>query len=164
MEKLVEEGLVKQIGVSNLGVQLLADLLTYCKIRPICNQVELHPYHSQHSLLKACAYWGVEIVAYSPLGTTVKWQKGKPNVRDDPVILRIAEKRKISSADVILQWHLQRGVTVIPKSLSPDHIRSNLQTAFLPLLSEEEMSEINGLDKAGAGRYIHGDQPWSSFA
>ena len=52
MEKLVEEGLVKQIGVSNFGVQLLGDLLTYCKIKPICNQVELHPYHSQPSLLK----------------------------------------------------------------------------------------------------------------
>jgi diketogulonate reductase-like aldo/keto reductase len=52
MEKLVEEGLVKQIGVSNFGVQLLADLLTYAKIKPICNQVELHPYHAQPSLLK----------------------------------------------------------------------------------------------------------------
>ena len=94
----------------------------------------------------------------------MKWQKGKANVRDDPVILKIAEKRQISSADVILRWHLQRGVTVIPKSLSEEHIRSNLQVANLPPLSEEEMGEINSLDKAGAGRYIHGDQPWSSFA
>lgn len=164
LEALVDAGLIKNIGVSNFGVQLLADLLTYARIAPVCNQVELHPYHAQPELVKACAYFGLTVVAYSPLGTTPQWQKGKPNVREDPVIKRIAEQRGETTIDVIIRWHVQRGYVVLPKSLSAVHIQANLQAASLSPLSDEHFAEINALDKGGPGRYIPGDIPWNSFA
>ena len=104
------------------------------------------------------------MVAYSPLGSSEKLHRRKMNVRDDPAILNIAINRNISTTEVILLWHLQRGVIVIPKSHSFNHIQSNIQVINLPPLSEKEMSLINSLDKDGAGRYIQGFLPWSSFA
>ena len=164
MEALVDAGLARHIGVSNFGVQLLADLLTYARIRPACNQVELHPYHAQPELLKACGFWGVTVVAYSPLGTTVGWQRGKPNVREDPVVLRVAQERGESPVQTIIRWHVQRGTSLVPKSLSAAHIQANFLAAQAPALSDEHFAAINALDRGGPGLYIPGDLPWNSFA
>jgi diketogulonate reductase-like aldo/keto reductase len=103
MEKLVDDGLVKSIGISNFNIQLMLDLLTYARIKPSCNQVELHPYHPQPDIINFCNYHHIKPVAYSPLGSAVEWQKGKPNVRDDPVIHSIAKERNETPSQTIIR-------------------------------------------------------------
>jgi len=165
MEALVDEGLVKQIGVSNFNVQLLMDLMTYARIRPVCNQVELHPYLPQNDLMACMRYFGLTPVAYSPLGSSVEWQKGKPNIREDPVVVRIAQERGETPSQVLIRWHVQRGHVVIPKAVNPVHIEENFRAAFEnEVLSEVQMRDLNGLDKGPNGRYLHGDVAWSGFA
>jgi len=157
MEALVDEGLVKQIGVSNFNVQLLMDLMTYARIRPVCNQVELHPYLPQNDLMACMRYFGLTPVAYSPLGSSVEWQKGKPNIREDPVVVRIAQERGETPSQVLIRWHVQRGHVVIPKAVNPVHIEENFRAAFEnEVLSEVQMRDLNGLDKGPNGRYLHG--------
>jgi len=164
MEKLVEEGLVKHIGVSNFSIQHLMDLLTYARIKPTCNQVELHPYHAQYDLINFCLYHHITPVAYSPLGSSVEWQKGRPNIRDDPVITRIARERHETPSQTIIRWHIQRGHVVIPKAINPTHIEENFHAVSSRPLTEAQMHEIFELDQKGPGRYLTGDLPWNGFA
>jgi len=163
-EKLVDEGLVKSIGVPNFSIQLLMDLLTYARIKPSCNQIELHPYHAQYELINFLNYHHITPVAYSPLGSSVEWQKGKPNIREDPVITRIARQRNETPSQTIIRWHVQRGHVVIPKAINPVHIEENLRAVSSRPLTEAQMKEIEALDQKGPGRYLNGDLPWSGFA
>jgi len=163
MEKLVDDGLVRHIGVSNFNIQLLLDMLTYAKIKPVCNQIELHPYNAQNDLVACCKYFNITPVAYCPLGSTAEWQKGKPNIRDDPVIRRIAQERNESTSSTLIRWHVQKGWSVLPKSLNPHHIQDNFNAGHSQPLTESQMKEINALDKGGLGRYVPGDIPWNLF-
>jgi len=164
MEKLVEEGLVKSIGVSNFNIQLLMDLLTYARIKPVCNQIELHPYHPQIDLVNFCNYHHITPVAYSPLGSSIEWQKGKPNIKDDPVITRIAKERNETTSQTLIRWHIQRGHVVIPKAINPKHIEENFLASQSAPLTDVQMRDILALDKRGPGRYLTGDVPWNAFS
>jgi diketogulonate reductase-like aldo/keto reductase len=147
MEELVELGLVKAIGVSNFTTMMLVDLLSYAKIKPAVNQIELHPYLQQTELLEFCKRNGIVLTGYSPLGSPGNNKdKGLPILVEDSVILTIASSHNKSPAQVLIRWGIQRGTVVIPKSVTEERIKENLNV-FDFELSEEEMSKIAGLNK-----------------
>jgi alcohol dehydrogenase (NADP+) len=141
MERLVELGLVRSIGVSNYSVRLLQELLAMpgIKIRPAVNQVELHPYLPQIELRAFCKQEGIVVEAYSSLGS------GKePSLLEDATILEVAKAENISPSSVLLSWARQQGIAVIPKSSSPVRVRENIRECRL---SEESMAKINSIDR-----------------
>eukprot|EP00035_Acanthoeca_spectabilis_P003011 m.90773 g.90773 ORF g.90773 m.90773 type:complete len:562 (-) comp11883_c0_seq2:164-1849(-) len=146
LELLVKSGLCRHIGVSNFSLDELDAILDCGTVRPLCNQVELHPYHQQRQLVAGCLARGVRPVAFSPLG------KGG-EVLKDAVLGRIAAAHGVSVAQVCLVWNLQRGVTVIPHTLSPSELAENL--AVTPgghahfVLTPEELDAIARLDRWG---------------
>ncbi|KAN0062250.1 hypothetical protein ACQY0O_005431 [Thecaphora frezii] len=135
MEKLPKSK-VKAIGVSNCSISYLERLLSKAKIIPAANQVELHPFLPQHKLVAYCQSKGILPQAYSPLGSS-----GGP-VLQDPLVVEIAKKHNADPAQVVISWGVQRGVTVLPKSVTPSRIETN---GKLLTLSEDEMLQLNEL-------------------
>ena len=150
MEAAVKSGLTRHIGVSNFSAKKIRDLLPHCKIKPEVNQVELHPLLQQHELVKFCASQGIHITAYSPLGSSDRPEFVKaadaPVLLDNPVIQSIAQGRGCTPAQVLLAWHVQRGISVIPKSVTPSRLRENLAAAEIEL-SPTDLERIAGLDQ-----------------
>lgn len=150
MEAAVAAGLTRHIGVSNFSVRKLRDLLSHCRIRVELNQVELHPLLQQPELVKYCAVEGIHLTAWAPLGSAGRPALVKapdaPVLLDDPVIRSIAASRGCTPAQVLLAWHLQRGIAAIPKSVSPPRLRENLAAAQLEL-SPADLERIAGLDR-----------------
>jgi diketogulonate reductase-like aldo/keto reductase len=149
MEELVKKGLVKSIGVCNFTAPMLVDLLTYAKIKPAMNQIELHPYNTQEQLVAFCQGKGIMVTAYSPLGragiTKVPGKVG-PKLFDEPVIKKIAEKHGKSTAQVLLSWALGRETIAIPKSVTPERLKENLDVFDFELTAEEQ-GEIASLNR-----------------
>jgi len=150
MEKLVDLGLVKSIGVSNFNSEQVQRILDNGKVKPVTNQVESQPYLNQSKLIAFCAERGITITAYSPLGSPDRpWATPEDvNLLDDVKIKAIAEKHNKSPAQVVLRWQVQRGVIVIPKSVTPSRIEQN-GNIFDFSLTEEEMKHINSFDCNG---------------
>jgi len=155
MESLVEKGLVKHIGVANFPVMLLHDLLSYSRIPPVVNQVEIHPYNQQSKLLDYCKSRNITVQAYSPLGTPGYKENGEPDVLTDPVLKEISNKYGMTVAQLCLQWSLQRGCHVVAKSSDKMHLEENLLVGYKNgvmasefVLSEEEMAMIASLDRS----------------
>lgn len=149
MEALVDEGLVRHIGVSNFPAMLLMELLTTARIRPAVLQVELHPYLQQNNLFAYCKREKIALEAYSSLGgisyTSLGMDKGE-NLLDDPVLESIAKKHGKSPAQVALRWGLQRGTIIIPKTSKVERLKENLDLVNWKL-EEEDMNEIAGMDR-----------------
>eukprot|EP00871_Galdieria_phlegrea_P004819 jgi/Galph1/5338/GphlegSOOS_G3970.1 len=139
MEMLVRNGLVKNIGVSNFHIVELLDLLTYCEILPAVNQIELHVYNQQEDLRAFCEKQNIHVTAYSPLGS------GRVGPLQDPVINQYAKQLEKTPAQVCLGWALQKGVSVIPKSVTPKRIEENFHCDIK--LTSEMMDHIAKLDK-----------------
>jgi len=131
METLVDKGLVKHIGVANFPVMLLHDMLSYARIPPSVNQVEIHPYNQQSELLAYCKSRNITVQAYSPLGTPGHKEDGEPNVLSDPVLKEIADARRISVAQLCIVWSLQRGCHVVAKSSDKRHMEENLEVSVV---------------------------------
>lgn len=129
MERLVSTGKVKAIGVCNFNIRRLEDLLSKTKIVPAVNQIEAHPYLKQPELKKFCEGKGILIQAYSPLGNN---QQNLPKAVDDPKVKKLAEQVGRDAGQVLYSWAVQRGTIVLPKSVSPSRIKSNLQVQELP--------------------------------
>lgn len=150
MEDLVKEGLVKDIGVSNFGVSLIRDLLSYASITPSVLQVELHPYLTQTKLLRFCAESGIAVTGFSPLGAQSYFSLGmassSESVLADPVVLKIAERCQRTLAQTVMRWALQRGTAIVPKTSRPDRMRENL-SLFDFELTEQEMQAITALNR-----------------
>jgi diketogulonate reductase-like aldo/keto reductase len=140
MEELVDKKLTLSIGVANYDATSLIDLLSYAKTKPAMNQIEIHPYHTQDSLIKFCKSQGVAVTAYSPLSSS-----GNPVLRDEK-IAKIAADHKRTPAQVVLRWAYQRGVPAIPKATSLARIEENFSINDFEL-SNEEMTEISSLDR-----------------
>lgn len=138
-----DQGLVRNIGVSNFTQDQLERIIDETGIPPAVNQVETHPYFQQKDLLPYLKARGIRHESYSPLGSG--------EVLDDPIIGEIAASARKSPAQIIIRWHLQRGSIVIPKSETPDRIRENFDV-FGFTLSDGEMGRISGLDDVENGR------------
>ena len=126
MEKLVDDGLVKYIGVANFPVILLHDMLSYARIPPAVNQVEIHPYNQQSQLLEYCRAHNIVVQAYSPLGSPGYKESVEPDILSDPILKEIANKHEISVAQLCILWSLQRGCHLIAKSSNSQHMEENL--------------------------------------
>ena len=150
MEAAREAGLSRHIGVSNFSIRKLQELLRHCRIRPEVNQVELHPLLQQPDLVAFCRDEGIHLTAYSPLGSgdrpAALKAAGEPVLLENPVISAIAAEHGCSAAQVLLAWHLQRGISTIPKSVSPERLRQNLAAADLTL-SPADLDRIAALDQ-----------------
>jgi diketogulonate reductase-like aldo/keto reductase len=143
MEKLVKKGLVKSIGVSNFTTMMLVDLLSYAKIRPTINQIEIHPYNSQQDLVDFCHKQKIQVTAYSPLGSS---DINMHRPIDDKTIIEIAAQYKKTPAQILIRWSLQRNLIVIPKSTNLDRVAENINI-FDFELSNEDIEKINKLNK-----------------
>ncbi|MET0286813.1 MAG: aldo/keto reductase [Polyangiales bacterium] len=157
MEEVARAGRARHIGVSNFSVKKLSDLLPHCEIKPEVDQVELHPFFPQPALVRYAAEQNIHLTAYSPLGSSDRpaQMKGKdePSLLQDPVIATIAKVHGVTPAQVLLAWHVTRGIAVIPKSVSPARLRENLAAAELTL-SIGDLERIDTLDRQF--RYVDG--------
>lgn len=152
MEALVDKGLVKSIGVANFTTPMLIDLLTYARIRPATNQIELHPYNAQPGLLKFCQQEGITVTAYSPLGSPGLQGQTGPKLIEDEVIQQIGRVHKKPASQVLLAWALQRGCVAIPKSVTPERILENIGALNMQL-TPDEIARIDTLNKGH--RYVN---------
>lgn len=150
MEELQRAGLVKRIGVCNLNISMLRDLLAQCSIRPAVHQLEMHPYLVQPRQLRYCQQERIAVTAFSPLGAPSYLPLGmalaNESVLVDPVVTRIAAAHGRTPAQVVLRWGVQRGCVVIPKTQSPTRLAENLALGDFTL-TVEEMQAIDGLDR-----------------
>lgn len=149
LEDCVKAGLVKSIGVSNFNSKQIDRLLTVATIKPVTNQVEVHPYLAQKQLKKFCEDRGITLTAYSPLGnpgSTANQATNKDQLLKDPVVNRLAQKYGKNVGQILLKFQAQRGIIVIPKSVSSDRIISNIQI-FDFELTPEEIEELESLDR-----------------
>ncbi|XP_077505841.1 aldo-keto reductase 1B-like [Amblyomma americanum] len=154
MEECVEKGLVRSIGVCNFNKDQLLRLLGAAKIKPAMLQVECHPYLNQSDLINFCKEHDVAVTAYSPLGSPDRpWAKaGDPLLMEEPAIKAIAEAHGKTAAQVLIRYQIERGVIVIPKSVTKERIISNLDV-FDFKLTPKEMETINGFNRNH--RFLH---------
>lgn len=138
-ERLLEEKRVRAIGVSNFKPHHLEELLKTANVVPAVNQIELHPKMQQHETRAFCKHHDIHVESWSPL------MRGG-EVLQEPVITDIASKHGKTPAQVVIRWHLQSGLIVIPKSVHEQRIRENFNV-FDFELSGEELSAINNLDE-----------------
>lgn len=148
MERLVEKGLVKAIGLSNFNSQQINDVIAAATIKPAALQVECHPYLAQNELIGHCQKYGIIVTAYSPLGSSDRMWKAadEPVLLEDANIKTIANEHGKSPAQVLLRWQVQRGVVAIPKSVNAARIAQNLQV-FDFALTEDEMKTVGNLNR-----------------
>ncbi|GAA2569804.1 aldo/keto reductase [Winogradskya consettensis] len=149
LEKLLADGKVRAIGVSNFMRHHLDDLLAATTVVPAVNQIELHPYFTQPDVQKADAEHGILTQAWSPIGGITfypGWGEERKNVLQDQVIAEIAKSHDKTPAQVMLRWHLQEGRSAIPKSTNPGRIAENF-AVFDFDLTTEQLSAINALDR-----------------
>ena len=138
IERLYEEKLIRVPGVSNHHIHHLEKLSVTANIQPMVNQVELHPLLTQVPLREYCQQQDIAVTSWSPLA------KGK--LLDEPVIKKIGQAHQKSAAQVIIRWHLQNGLIVIPKSVTPERILENSQIGDFEL-SAEEMHLMDALNR-----------------
>ena len=150
LEDCVAQGLARNIGVCNFSVSKLDALCRQASIRPAMNQIELHPYLQQGPMLEFCRENGIQVTAYSPLGSGDRpagmKKSGEPTLLDNPVIQRVAAKHGVTPAQVLLAWGLSRKTVVIPKSVNPERMRQNLAAAQL-VLDAQDVADIATLDR-----------------
>lgn len=148
--QLREQGLVREVGVSNFSPSKIENLIDTTGICPSFNQVECHPYLQQQELLEFCQSRNILLTAYSPLGSGDRpdglKSKGAPNLFQDEVLNSIAQKHDISIGQVMLAWSVNRGTIPIPKAASQDHLKQNLAAADI-VLDESDMGSIAKLEK-----------------
>jgi D-xylose reductase len=145
MENLVKKGYTKSIGVSNYKVQTLMDLLSYCEIKPVVNQIEFHPYLNETNLYKYCMENQIIVTAYNSMtkGDYVKFHSHKNlNLLNEPIIISTAEKYNTTAGNICLNWALSQDVIVIPATSNPNRMKENL-TALNFRLTEEDLNTIN---------------------
>ena len=144
LEDLYETGILKSIGLSNFNQKEVEHIISECRVVPHVLQIEVHPFLPQTELAEYCSMKDIQIVAYSPLGSP--GVKGVFDVLENRIIASVAKKHETFSANIAIRWSLQRGFVVIPKSTTPERIRSNVNV-FGFELTDDEMIEIGMLSK-----------------
>lgn len=138
MEDCVKKGLCKSIGVSNFNVQILLDLLTYAKIKPVVNEIEFNPYLQQVKLVKFCQKFGIQVIGYS------SFCRNRIDVVNEPVLLEIAKKYNRKTTEIILKWCFDYDVAIIPKTTNLERLKENFFFDDIQL-DEEDLKKIGTL-------------------
>lgn len=142
MEKYVELGKIRSIGLSNWYVEELEEFLPQINITPALVQNEIHPYYQENNVIPYIQKLGIVVQGWYPLGG----RGHTSELLNNETIVKIAENYNVSSAQIILRWNLQKGVVVIPGSSNPEHIKENTELYHFEL-TKEEMEEINSLNR-----------------
>lgn len=150
LEDLYDEGKIKAIGISNFYPDRMVDLASFTRIKPMINQIEIHPYHQQVFSKEWHDKYGVQLEAWSPFG------EGRKNMFELSELKEIGDKYGKTVAQVILRWHLQRGIVVIPKSTHLERMKENFNV-FDFELAQEDMDVISKLDKNESSFFSHQD-------
>lgn len=156
MEELYEEGKIKAVGVCNFYPERLTDLCLNAKIKPMVNQVELHPFFAQTGALGTMKEFGVQPEAWGPMA------EGKHGIFTHPVLTEIGAKYGKTAAQAALRWNVQRGVVIIPKSTHKERIEENLNIWDFKL-SDEDMDAIAALDLGHSEIIDHGAADTAKF-
>ena len=151
MESLVEEGLTRGIGCSNYNVQSLLNLLSFCRIKPLVNEVELHPYYYQENLKKFCDKENIALIAYYPLAhgngarVYISAHGGQMNSFEEENVVSLAEKYKKTPGQIILNWEVAQGIITIPGTSQFDRAKENLGALDFQMTDEEiKMMNVYG--------------------
>jgi diketogulonate reductase-like aldo/keto reductase len=151
METMVDLGVARHIGASNMTIPKLRLLLRDCRIRPAVNELEMHPHFQQAELVEFLQANGIQPVAYCPLGSPHRPERDRTpqdtSDLDDPVVRRIAQAHGIHPALVCLKWSVQRGAVPIPMSTNRAHSRADLQAVVEDPLTADEMAAIAETDR-----------------
>lgn len=150
LEDLYEEGKLRAIGISNFYPDRMIDLASFSRIKPMVNQIEIHPFNQQIEAKKWNEKYGLQVEAWAPFG------EGREGLFENEVLKVIGEKYGKTTAQVILRWHLQRGIVVIPKSTHYERMVENFDV-FDFTLSDEDMSAIAALDHNTSVFFSHTD-------
>ena len=150
LEDLYDEGKIKAIGISNFYPDRMVDLASFTRIKPMINQIEIHPYHQQVFSKEWHDKYGVQLEAWAPFG------EGRGNMFELSELKEIGDKYGKTVAQVILRWHLQRGIVVIPKSTHLERMKENFNV-FDFELAQEDMDVISKLDKNESSFFSHQD-------
>lgn len=139
MEELYEAGKIRAIGVSNFNPQQLAELMSYAKIKPMVNQIEVNPYFQQKEEQEAIEKLGIQVEAWSPFA------QGRKGLFTNPILVAIGKKYNKSAAQVTLRWLIQRGIVAIPRTAERAHMLENIDI-FDFELDAADMQQISSLD------------------
>lgn len=150
LEDLYDEGKIRAIGISNFYVDRMIDFVSFNRIKPMVNQVEIHPHNQQIESKTWHDKYGVQMEAWAPLS------EGRGDMFNLPELKIIADKYGKTVAQVILRWHLQRGIVIIPKSTHVERMEENFNV-FDFTLSDADMSVIAALDKKRSSFFSHTD-------
>jgi diketogulonate reductase-like aldo/keto reductase len=155
LERLLEEGRVRAIGISNFSPAHLETVLPRLSVVPAVNQIEVHPYYSQPALRAVHEQRGIATQAWAPLGGVYVYAaeragRAPKSALTDPVIIGIAERYGKTPAQVVLRWHIDSGRSAIPKSVTPARIAQNLDV-FDFALAADDIAAIDGLDTGVRG-------------
>ena len=148
IETAYKAGKARSLGISNFHGEKLERLLAEAEVKPHVIQLETHPYHIDHAVMKRLASYGTKLMGWYPLG------HGDTTLLEEPIFLELADKYRKSTVQIILRWAVQKGFITIPGTKNPDHIRANFDI-FDFVLTEAEMAEIAKLD--GKKRYYTPD-------
>lgn len=158
MEALIDDGLVRYIGTSNMTEAKMRFLLKACRIRPLVNEMEMHPHFQQPDLFNYLASEGIKAIGFCPIGSPGRPERDRTPEDtvpiEDPVIVDIARKHGVHPAVVCVKWAAQNGQIPIPFSVKPEKFMANLRCVTEAPLTDEEMTAIKQLDKGN--RFIKG--------
>lgn len=150
LEELYESGRLRAIGISNFYPDRMVDIACFSRIRPMVNQIEIHPHNQQTAAKKWNEKYGLQLEAWAPFG------EGRGGIFELPALKTIADKHGKTTAQVILRWHLQRGIAVIPKSTHAERMKENFNV-FDFELTAEDMNTVAALDKNTSSFFSHYD-------
>jgi diketogulonate reductase-like aldo/keto reductase len=138
LERLYDEGRVRAIGVSNFMVHHLEELLAKARIKPMVNQIEIHPFLQQRDVREFCAAEGIAVSAYCPLA--------KGAALRDKTVRAVASEAGVTSAQAVLAWGLAKNLIVLPKSVDPERQRENI-AAYEVTLTDSQIARLDGLER-----------------
>jgi len=156
LEKLVDLKLTRSIGISNFNQSQTDEILQIARIKPAVNQIELHPYLNQLEMRQYCAKHNIVITSYCPLSNLKRENEREEDSSAlyNPVIQEIAKSKHKTTAQIIIRWHLQHGLVVIPKTVTPKRLIENSQV-FDFALSDNEMRQIDQLSETNRRRFVN---------
>ena len=150
LEDLYDAGKIRSIGISNFYSDRMIDIASFARIKPMINQIEVHPHHQQSESKAWHDKYGIQVEAWAPMG------EGRGGMFELPELKAIGDKYRKTPAQVILRWHLQRGIVIIPKSTHIERMEENINV-FDFELTEEDMAVIATLDKKQSSFFSHTD-------